>query len=105
MNEGAEVSFSLHFPRFINECCYYFVHSGQIRGNVDLNKFELFNDFILCVDSQFRTSRVFRVDHEEDVLMIHYDGENETPLPRMVRWNENGYAVPMLDDNSGDHGL
>lgn len=36
--------------------------------------------------------------------MIHYEGENEAALPRMIRWNENGYAVPMLDDNSGDHG-
>lgn len=36
MIEGVEVSFLFHFPRVINEYCYYFVHSGQIRGNVDL---------------------------------------------------------------------
>ncbi|XP_066247369.1 E3 ubiquitin-protein ligase HUWE1 isoform X2 [Euwallacea similis] len=47
--------------------------------------------------------RVATNDRDEDVLMIHYEGENETPLPRMIRWNENGYTVPMLDDNSGDH--
>ncbi|KAL1492672.1 hypothetical protein ABEB36_010896 [Hypothenemus hampei] len=48
---------------------------------------------------------LFRVatNREEDVLMIHYDGENDTALPRMIRWNEHGYAYPMLDDNSGDH--
>ncbi|XP_048517112.1 E3 ubiquitin-protein ligase HUWE1 isoform X3 [Dendroctonus ponderosae] len=54
------------------------------------------------------SSGLFRVatnDREEDVLMIHYDGENEAALPRMIRWNENGYAVPMLDDNSGDHAI
>lgn len=35
MIEEVEVSFSFHLLRFINECRYYFVHSGQIRGNVD----------------------------------------------------------------------
>ncbi|XP_060516281.1 E3 ubiquitin-protein ligase HUWE1 isoform X2 [Cylas formicarius] len=52
------------------------------------------------------TSNLFRLasnDREEDVLMIHYEGDNDTTLPRMIRWNDSGFAIPMLDDNSGDH--
>lgn len=52
------------------------------------------------------TAGLFRVatnEREEDVLMIHYEGETDTAMPRMIRWNENGFTVPMLDDNSGDH--
>lgn len=48
------------------------------------------------------TSGLFRVatnDREEDVLMIHYEGDNDIPR---VRWTENGLSIPMLDDNSGD---
>ncbi|XP_050313082.1 E3 ubiquitin-protein ligase HUWE1 isoform X3 [Anthonomus grandis grandis] len=58
------------------------------------------------LDDNFGTGREFRVgtnDRDEDVLMIHYENENESGLPRMIRWNENGFTVPMLDDNSGDH--
>lgn len=69
----------------------------------------IFTNFLYVTESELleETSGLFRVatnDRDEDVLMIHYEGENETALPRMIRWNENGYAVPMLDDNSGDHG-
>lgn len=41
------------------------------------------------------------MDREEDILMIQYadhDSENDTTLPRMVRWNENGFAIPIFDE-------
>ncbi|KAK4872231.1 hypothetical protein RN001_016355 [Aquatica leii] len=39
------------------------------------------------------------IDREEDILMIQYaDHELDESLPRMVRWNENGFAVPLFED-------
>ncbi|KAJ8947109.1 hypothetical protein NQ318_002468 [Aromia moschata] len=54
------------------------------------------------------SSGMFRIatnDRDEDILMIQYDADNDNALPRMIRWNENGYAVPILDENnpSNDH--
>lgn len=40
------------------------------------------------------------IDRDEDIVMIQYadhDTENES-LPRMVRWNENGFAIPIFDE-------
>ncbi|KAJ8914753.1 hypothetical protein NQ315_013256 [Exocentrus adspersus] len=53
------------------------------------------------------SSGMFRIatnDRDEDVLMIQYDADNDNALPRMIRWNENGFAVPILDENNpNDH--
>ncbi|KAK5639592.1 hypothetical protein RI129_012084 [Pyrocoelia pectoralis] len=44
-------------------------------------------------------NEVSNADREEDILMIQYaDHELDEALPRMVRWNENGFAVPLFDD-------
>ncbi|XP_056645575.1 E3 ubiquitin-protein ligase HUWE1 isoform X1 [Diorhabda sublineata] len=53
-------------------------------------------------------SGMFRIatatDRDEDILMIQYDADFENALPRMIRWNENGFAVPILDENNpNDH--
>ncbi|KAF5283384.1 hypothetical protein FQA39_LY04760 [Lamprigera yunnana] len=38
-------------------------------------------------------------DREEDILMIQYaDHELDEALPRMVRWNENGFAIPLFEE-------
>lgn len=53
------------------------------------------------------SSGMFRIatnDRDEDILMIQYDADNDNALPRMIRWNENGFAVPILDENNpNDH--
>lgn len=38
------------------------------------------------------------MDRDEDIVMLQYaDQESEhESLPRMVRWNENGFAIPTL---------
>ncbi|XP_031335949.1 E3 ubiquitin-protein ligase HUWE1-like isoform X2 [Photinus pyralis] len=44
-------------------------------------------------------NEVSNADREEDILMIQYaDHELDEALPRMVRWNENGFAIPLFDD-------
>ncbi|XP_076261399.1 HECT, UBA and WWE domain containing E3 ubiquitin protein ligase 1 isoform X2 [Rhynchophorus ferrugineus] len=46
------------------------------------------------------SSSVFRVttnDRDEDVLMIHYESDNEVSR---IRWSDSGFA--MLEENSGD---
>lgn len=46
------------------------------------------------------------MDREEDILMIQYadhDSENDNTLPRMVRWNENGFAIPIFDEPSNSN--
>ncbi|CAH1153351.1 unnamed protein product [Phaedon cochleariae] len=52
-------------------------------------------------------SGMFRIatnDRDEDILMIQYNADNDNALPRMIRWNENGFAVPILDENNtNDH--
>lgn len=40
------------------------------------------------------------MDRDEDIVMIQYadhEGEGES-LPRMVRWNENGFAIPIFEE-------
>nr|XP_023021300.1 E3 ubiquitin-protein ligase HUWE1-like [Leptinotarsa decemlineata] len=53
------------------------------------------------------SSGMFRIatnDRDEDILMIQYEGDNDNALPRMIRWNENGFSVPILDENNpNDH--
>lgn len=42
------------------------------------------------------------VDRDEDIVMIQYadhEGEGD-PLPRMVRWNENGFAIPIFEEGA-----
>lgn len=52
------------------------------------------------------SSGMFRIatnDRDEDILMIQYDADNDNALPR-IRWTENGFAVPILDENNpNDH--
>ncbi|KAJ8983063.1 hypothetical protein NQ317_007105 [Molorchus minor] len=53
------------------------------------------------------SSGMFRIatnDRDEDILMIQYDADNDNALPR-IRWNENGFAVPILDESNpnNDH--
>ncbi|KAJ8970022.1 hypothetical protein NQ314_001451 [Rhamnusium bicolor] len=51
------------------------------------------------------SSGMFRIatnDRDEDILMIQYDADNDNALPRMIRWNENGFAV-LDDNNPNDH--
>lgn len=36
-------------------------------------------------------------DRDEDILMIQYETETNTGIPRMIRWNENGFTVPLLE--------
>lgn len=46
------------------------------------------------------------IDREEDILMIQYadhDSENDTTLPRMVRWNDSGFAIPIFDEPSNSN--
>lgn len=48
--------------------------------------------------------RIATTNRDEDILMIQYDADIDNALPRMIRWNENGYAVPILDENNpNDH--
>ncbi|CAH1960710.1 unnamed protein product [Acanthoscelides obtectus] len=52
------------------------------------------------------SSGMFRIatnDRDEDILMIQYDADGESALPRMIRWNDNGFAVPLVDDSPNDH--
>ncbi|CAH0561864.1 unnamed protein product [Brassicogethes aeneus] len=54
--------------------------------------------------------RMFRIashlDREEDILMIQYTdhASDNDAIPRMVRWNENGFTIPIMDEanNSTD---
>lgn len=43
-------------------------------------------------------------DRDEDILMIQYETETNNAIPRMIRWNENGFTVPILDQtNATEH--
>lgn len=43
-------------------------------------------------------------DRDEDILMIQYETETNNAIPRMIRWNENGFAIPIMDQsNASEH--
>lgn len=41
-------------------------------------------------------------DRDEDILMIQYETETNNAIPRMIRWNENGYAI-LDQSNTSEH--
>ncbi|XP_018576077.1 E3 ubiquitin-protein ligase HUWE1 isoform X3 [Anoplophora glabripennis] len=62
------------------------------------------NDRERRIESSSGMFRIATNDRDEDILMIQYDADNDNALPRMIRWNENGFAVPILDENNpNDH--
>lgn len=43
-------------------------------------------------------------ERDDDILMIQYDTDTNNSMPRMIRWNENGFAVPLMDhSNNSEH--
>lgn len=78
---------------------------GRRRGKLIfiLNYFKLL--ILLLVSELFEGSsgmvQLATTDRDEDILMIQY---NDNALPRMIRWNESGFTLPILDENNpSDH--
>lgn len=44
------------------------------------------------------------MDRDEDIVMIQYPDDSENDSFPVVRWNESGFSIPLLDEagNAGD---
>lgn len=72
---------------FVNTCLY-------LNTNKISDYFELIEGGAMF--------RLAANDRDEDILMIQYETETNNAIPRMIRWNENGYAI-LDQSNTSEH--